>query len=182
MLVLLRITIGWHFLYQGLSKFDDPNFSSAGFLNQSKGPLGGYYRNLVPDGMGGERLKPENQPQFAAKIDDYLKRFEGFYKPSDEQVARAGQFAAASKTQIEEFLAENRDEIVTHLHELERLKAAKASKPFPQKPPGDLATDDRVVLAPSVPSQQRRIWDDQSRLQGQANHWLAQLERIPQDF
>jgi len=52
MLALLRITIGWHFLYQGIAKLDDQSFSSAGFLSQSKGPLADYFRSLVPDALG----------------------------------------------------------------------------------------------------------------------------------
>jgi uncharacterized membrane protein YphA (DoxX/SURF4 family) len=181
-LVLLRITIGWHFLFQGLAKLEDPEFSSAGFLSQCKGPLGDYFRNLMPDPMGAERLKAENQPQFAARIDDYLARFKTKYKPSLEQLAGADQLAGACKVQIEQWLAENREAIVDYLHELDRLDASKASKPFPTMPEGVKSADDRVVVAPSVPSQQRRIWEKQSELQGQANRWFAELERIERDF
>jgi len=35
-LALLRIVIGWHFLYEGLVKLFDPNWSAAGFLAESK--------------------------------------------------------------------------------------------------------------------------------------------------
>ncbi len=182
MLALLRITIGWHFLYQGIAKLEDRNFSSSGFLSQSKGPLADYFRNLVPDWMGRERLNPENKPRWIAQIDESLKQFTDHYKPSEEQLARAERFAAASKTQIEDFFAENRDDIATHLHELDRLEAAKQSKPFPPKPMGDPAVDDRVVVAPSVPSQQKRIAEKQTELQGKAKRWLGDLDRINVDF
>ncbi len=36
MLVILRILIGWHFLYEGMVKFMNPNWTSAGFLSESK--------------------------------------------------------------------------------------------------------------------------------------------------
>jgi len=182
MLALLRVTIGWHFLYQGLAKLDDRSFSSAGFLSQSKGPLADYYRNLLPDAMGRERLKPEGQARLIAHIDQSLKQFIDGYKPSDEQVARAERLATASKTQIEDFFAENRDEIATQQHELDRLDAAKQAKPFPPKASGDPSIDDRVVVAPSVPAQQKRIWDKQNELQGQAKRWLGELDRIDEDF
>jgi thiosulfate dehydrogenase [quinone] large subunit len=35
-LVILRILIGWHFLYEGLSKLINPYWSSAGYLLESK--------------------------------------------------------------------------------------------------------------------------------------------------
>ena len=36
-LVILRILIGWHFLYEGLAKIMKSGWSAAGFLSQSKG-------------------------------------------------------------------------------------------------------------------------------------------------
>jgi thiosulfate dehydrogenase (quinone) large subunit len=35
--VVLRVLIGWHFLYEGLSKLTTPGFSASGFLLQSRG-------------------------------------------------------------------------------------------------------------------------------------------------
>ncbi len=35
-LVILRVLIGWHFLYEGIAKLMKPNWSAAGFLLQSK--------------------------------------------------------------------------------------------------------------------------------------------------
>uniref|UniRef100_UPI003217E7B8 DoxX family protein n=1 Tax=uncultured Draconibacterium sp. TaxID=1573823 RepID=UPI003217E7B8 len=40
-LVSLRFLIGWHLLYEGLSKLLNPNWSSAGFLSESKWVLQG---------------------------------------------------------------------------------------------------------------------------------------------
>ncbi len=42
-LALLRIVIGWHFLYEGLVKLFDPNWSAAGFLFESKWLLSGLF-------------------------------------------------------------------------------------------------------------------------------------------
>lgn len=43
MLTILRIAIGWHFLYEGISKFFNPNWSSAGYLIISKWIFSGFY-------------------------------------------------------------------------------------------------------------------------------------------
>jgi uncharacterized membrane protein YphA (DoxX/SURF4 family) len=43
---VLRITIGWHFLYEGLSKLLSKGWSSAGYLEGSYGFLSGFYHAL----------------------------------------------------------------------------------------------------------------------------------------
>jgi thiosulfate dehydrogenase [quinone] large subunit len=42
-LALLRILIGWHFLYEGVAKLMKPNWSASGFLLQARGPLSGFF-------------------------------------------------------------------------------------------------------------------------------------------
>jgi thiosulfate dehydrogenase (quinone) large subunit len=42
-LALLRVLIGWHFLYEGVAKLMKPNWSAAGLLLQSRGPLAGWF-------------------------------------------------------------------------------------------------------------------------------------------
>ena len=41
-LVVLRIVIGWHCLYEGVSKLLTPGWTSAGFLSESKWILAGF--------------------------------------------------------------------------------------------------------------------------------------------
>jgi len=36
-LVIMRVLIGWHFLYEGIAKLLKPSWSAAGFLMQSRG-------------------------------------------------------------------------------------------------------------------------------------------------
>jgi thiosulfate dehydrogenase (quinone) large subunit len=43
----LRVLVGWHFLYEGLSKLTAPSFTAAGYLKQAKGPLGEQFRWLA---------------------------------------------------------------------------------------------------------------------------------------
>lgn len=48
-LVALRVAIGWHFLYEGVVKLANPNWSSVGYLLDSKGFLSGFYHWLASD-------------------------------------------------------------------------------------------------------------------------------------
>jgi len=46
-LVALRLAIGWHFLYEGLVKLANPNWSSVGYLLDSEGFLKGFFYSLA---------------------------------------------------------------------------------------------------------------------------------------
>ena len=43
----LRIVIGWHFLYEGIAKLSNPDWSSVGFLLDSKWIFSGLFQNMA---------------------------------------------------------------------------------------------------------------------------------------
>jgi uncharacterized membrane protein YphA (DoxX/SURF4 family) len=43
---LLRVTIGWHFLYEGLSKLFQADWTATGYLSNAMGPFSGFYHWL----------------------------------------------------------------------------------------------------------------------------------------
>jgi len=43
----LRITIGWHFLYEGIAKIFTPNWSSMSYLLNSGGPVEGIFKGMA---------------------------------------------------------------------------------------------------------------------------------------
>jgi thiosulfate dehydrogenase [quinone] large subunit len=45
--VLLRVLVGWHFLYEGIAKLSAPSWSASGFLLQSRGPFAGFFHALA---------------------------------------------------------------------------------------------------------------------------------------
>lgn len=161
MLVLLRVSIGWHFLYAGIDKLTNPDFTSAGFLGQSKGPLAHKFYDLVPDIDGVQRLKPETQ---IALIDGYRSRFVSHFRPTQEQLTKVDQTVQSQKERTNDFFDENADEIKDYLHDLERLKAAQQA-----------ATHE-------IPFQQKRNWDQQNKLRGQARGWIGQLAALDREF
>jgi len=56
--VVLRVLIGWHYLYEGLSKITASGWSAQGFLLQSRGPFAELFRWMAADP---ERLASINQ-------------------------------------------------------------------------------------------------------------------------
>ncbi|MDZ7739782.1 MAG: DoxX family membrane protein [Bacteroidales bacterium] len=49
MLVVLRVLIGWHFLYEGLSKLVNPDWTSVAFLLDSEGFLSSLFHSMATD-------------------------------------------------------------------------------------------------------------------------------------
>ncbi len=46
-LVILRMMIGWHLLYEGISKVINPYWSSAGYLMESKWIFSSWFQSIV---------------------------------------------------------------------------------------------------------------------------------------
>ena len=60
LLVVLRLTLGWHFLYEGVWKIKHPDQFAAeaeGFLTGARGPMAGMFYAMVPDIDGRQRLE-----------------------------------------------------------------------------------------------------------------------------
>jgi len=52
-IVLLRILIGWHFLYEGIIKLYNPDWTSMGYLASAQGPLKPVFTALTNESMIG---------------------------------------------------------------------------------------------------------------------------------
>lgn len=52
-LVVLRLLIGWHFLYEGLIKLFNPSWTAQGYLMGSAGPFRGFFRALADESVIG---------------------------------------------------------------------------------------------------------------------------------
>ena len=49
--VLLRIFIGWHFLYEGVIKLYDPGWTSFGYLASAQGPLKQFFLAMTNESI-----------------------------------------------------------------------------------------------------------------------------------
>lgn len=52
-ITLLRILIGWHFLYEGIIKIYNPDWTSFGYLASAQGPLRPLFVSLTDDAIIG---------------------------------------------------------------------------------------------------------------------------------
>jgi len=119
LIVLLRIGIGWHFFYEGVSKFDPAsNFSAEGFLAFAKGPTAEMYYWMLPDLDGVNRLEladiqDENGRdaktflQYENAWKDYFKQYLLTYSPLIRHEADAEEFITLSTAGFAEWQEAN---------------------------------------------------------------------------
>jgi len=46
-ITVLRIAVGWHFLYEGIAKITAASWSASGYLKQARGPFAGLFKWLA---------------------------------------------------------------------------------------------------------------------------------------
>jgi uncharacterized membrane protein YphA (DoxX/SURF4 family) len=117
-LVLLRLAIGWHLLFEGVLKVrthelgpttSNVPFSSAPYLRESVGPIGQFFRQQAGDPDEEARAKLDLD-KFAAgepitqipkaleeEWDAYFKRWSAYYELDEEQQKRADMILAQAK-------------------------------------------------------------------------------------
>ncbi len=139
MLVVLRLSLGCHFLYEGVWKITNRKFTAEPFLSEAKGPLAPLFRAMLDDVDGTERLTfeadasgrprlgPEDKP--VVKAESTLTAWKALkdhaaekYDMTDEQKAEADKLYRRYETWLNEYLDENAEEIVGHLDSLKRFQ------------------------------------------------------------
>ncbi len=94
-LVLLRVAIGWHFLYEGLEKYQatvqGKPFSAEGYLRNANGPFAPYFRGMLADPNGLDLLIPERLKKSWA---DAAAGMEGHYGFDGDQRAKVKDLLA----------------------------------------------------------------------------------------
>ena len=88
LIVLLRLSIGWQFLYEGLWKLDTLSkptpWSSEGYLKNAQGPFRETFRTMTGDPNDLDWL---DKDKVAAKWDDWSARFAAHYQMDEKQQA-----------------------------------------------------------------------------------------------
>lgn len=161
-LVLLRLCLGWHFLYQGIHKLQDPDFTSAAYLLQSKGPFAKHFRDLVPDADGRERLanradRPKAWEALRLKVVD-------FYKLPPDRAEKTKAALDLRESEYKTYIASIGPEVELQLDDLKHLEELERSPNA------------------TVYYQQKRIWDKRQELLGKQKPWLAGMDEIEVKF
>lgn len=123
-IVLLRLGVGWHFYKEGSKKFEDDKFTSIPFWSAAKGPFAEFYKNMIPDRYGRERL--QNPDKTLAVWSAYRDQVAALYGFNEEQTKKANDIYSHYKKRLENYLTDNKAEFDEYFLEVERLLKAKA--------------------------------------------------------
>ena len=86
LLVVLRVSIGWQLLYEGMWKINTLStqspWSSDGYLKNAQGPFRGLFRSMSGDPDDKLWLDPDS---VAARWDSFNQRFSRHYQLNDGQ-------------------------------------------------------------------------------------------------
>jgi uncharacterized membrane protein YphA (DoxX/SURF4 family) len=125
-LVLLRLVIGWHLLFEGVEKFKTDAWTAEPYLRESSGPLAPVFRWMAGDPVK-EKLTlapvaPERNPQdvplherfptaLAAEWDAYFDRFLEHYDVKAEQKPYLEIKFVQAKEQYVDWLERDRKDV-----------------------------------------------------------------------
>lgn len=108
MLVLLRMTIGWHFFSEGIDKYRTDNWSAAPFFANAKGPFAGEFRKLVWDAEGEIRL---NRDRMESEWTRFTKQVYVHYGYDEAQKRLVVQNLEAALEQYDNVVSANATDI-----------------------------------------------------------------------
>jgi uncharacterized membrane protein YphA (DoxX/SURF4 family) len=174
MLVALRVTIGWHFLYEGVWKIVHADeFSATPFLTMAKGPAAPLFYAMVYDIDGRQRLALGKDAKGKDVIPGtiYLDAWKGQldaavakYGLEGEQQKQAEDLYKKYNKSLKEYLAENQEDVVAYFGSLDRFGESKAAG-------GNGAAHQR-----------KRDWDQQQKLRGEVNGWLGEIDAMGEEY
>lgn len=124
-LVLLRLAIGWHLFIEGASKLEtfsvgptgtSKPFSSRGYLLQSQGPLGPWFRKLAgdPDILLTSLLDSQGDtvPEaLQAQWRDYVARYKNHYQLNQGQQGKADELLNQHLARLAEWFQKGSKEV-----------------------------------------------------------------------
>lgn len=120
MLVMLRLSVGWHFYAEGVDKKTSPDWDAAPFFANAKGPFAPHFHGVVWDWDGSVRLDIERSKKYLATYRNVAIRHFGFDKSQQRQAQQAYADVIA---QIEWELESNAQDI--EQYELGRERIAR---------------------------------------------------------
>jgi uncharacterized membrane protein YphA (DoxX/SURF4 family) len=120
MLVLLRVSIGWHFYTEGVDKYSAGDWDAKPFFSNARGPFASHYRDLVWDWDGSIRLNPKYAEESFKAFRNQVAQHYGF---DDGQKRQAIAICDNATAQIEEILDANKQEILEYELGRERIRS-----------------------------------------------------------
>ncbi|EMI24446.1 MULTISPECIES: hypothetical protein [Rhodopirellula] len=121
MLTLLRLTIGWHFISEGIDKYQAGNWSAKPFFANARGPFAGHFRQMVWDYDGTMRLDVDQTELNWAYYRDQISDHYGFDEKQKIEAHNNYSLAAKQLAMVLELNANEIQEFQLGLGRIEEL-------------------------------------------------------------
>ena len=191
-LVALRLSLGCHFLYEGVWKIEHSDFRYDGrwkpeggeeftakpFLVLAKGPVSGFFYAMLPDINGRQRLKVKTDEKtnkktidssaIADRWDQVRQEFVEFYRPKDESDADA----TAAQAKLAKGAQDTCNKFHKQLDEYLKKNLDGIVEYFGSL---DRFENDKERLQ-DAPFQKERRWNRMVELRGEADKWIKDIE------
>ncbi|MDR1383090.1 MAG: DoxX family protein [Planctomycetaceae bacterium] len=181
--VLLRITVGWHFFYEGCWKVDSKNeFSAIPFLGLAKGPAAVLFYDMLPDLDGKTRLMIQekkdvpdlNDPKRMRTV-KYFPTFEQGWVVFHDQFVKKYNLDKDQETEADKLLARYKWSAYNYAAEIEKEVEG-------YKEGYDRYIKNVAEGANEAEHQKKRNWDEMLKLRGEVNKWSGELSGYGSDF
>lgn len=200
MLVILRLGLGFHFLYEGVWKIKHADtFSAAPFLSEAKGPVAPLFYAMLPDLDGRQRLgivlgsgRPEldvetdaqGNPLYEERKDASGKllgrwpkyRLAAYLDAWRDFAQRTKQFYGVSEEQAQKIDA-LLERYASSAREYVASHAEEIVAHFESRQRYENSRGRNLALY-----QRQRDWERERELRREVNAWLAELEALGRQF
>ncbi len=180
--VLLRLTVGWHFFYEGVWKTNPANkFSAIPFLGLAKGPAASLFYDMLPDVAGKTRLTIQEKeapkltnpkekakvkyfPTFEQEWYEYYAKFNDFYQLDEKQQTAAKKLLLRYLWSSYDYAAEISPEVEGYVASYDRYMKSVAEG------------------ADQAAHQKQRDWERMLKLRGEVDKWAGELTGYGNDY
>ena len=195
-IILLRIGIGWHFLNEGVEKYESSlhgreGFSAEVYLRNANGPLGPYFRQMIPDVDSRDLL---DQTKLKASWQAEVARIAEHFQFTEAQRTQAAKLADDSERWADYWFSspENAEKRQKYFHDLDQIEKTEQdpdSMSFQRERAWEsrrsVESDRRALIAPLV-DQGKTLRDavvklatsDQLTSSGEIERQMTQLDLI----
>ncbi|MGW8256646.1 MAG: hypothetical protein ACWGMZ_04080 [Thermoguttaceae bacterium] len=185
LLIVLRLSLGCHFLYEGVWKITHRDeFTAKPFLDHAKGPLAGFFYAMIPDINGRQRLQivkdsatgkeKINSAPIIARWDAYrldlvnsLKPGEGADQDAVEAQQRfeneAKEIGDKHEKLLDAYLSDNLADIKAYFASLDRFQ-------------------NNPEAHQDAPFQKKNRWDRMLQLRAEAAVWINDIAAREKSF
>ena len=202
MLVILRLSLGCHFLYEGVWKIKHADtFSAAPFLSEAKGPIAPLFYAMLPDLEGRQRLgvkqDANGKVELAAEKDDKGEVICDVKKDEKGEVVKTPRYKLSAyldawkdlKDRVigQYRLDDDQAEKAESLYSLYAASVREYVAEHEDEITAHFMSRYRFKLQEAagndgVAHQQERDWKRERDLRKEMNTWLAQLDTIGKNY